>query len=88
MKINMNETSRQEEVSFQHKKLEAGFFGKIFGTGYNAASNIAGLVILSLIVAIFWVMGFKDASEIDSILKVISPILTLTLGYLFGKHTQ
>jgi len=87
VKINLNDTSYQENVEFQHKKLEAGFFGKLFGTGFNAASNIAGLVVIGLIIAIFWIIGFKESSEIDSIMKIISPILTLTLGYLFGKNT-
>lgn len=88
MKINLNETSYQEDVEIQHKKLEAGLFGKLFGTGYNAASNIAGLVIVGILITMFCVLIFQDPKEFDSTMKIISPILTLTLGYLFGKHAQ
>lgn len=86
MKIDLNENPRKEEVQFKHKQLEAGVFGKLFGTGSNASSNIAGLVVIGLLFVIFWVIGSMDSTDIETVLKIISPVLTLTLGYLFGKH--
>ncbi|QQR55153.1 hypothetical protein IPG41_01105 [Candidatus Peregrinibacteria bacterium] len=36
-------------VNLAERRLQAGVLGKLFGTGTNAARNIAGLIILILI---------------------------------------
>ncbi|WP_062513925.1 hypothetical protein [Halobacillus sp. KGW1] len=88
MRVDLNDKTETHEIPLEHKKLEAGIFGKLFGTGNNAASNIAGLIVLGLLAIILWLIGFKTTEESEPILKTLTPILTLTLGYLFGKHTQ
>lgn len=67
----------------EERRLEAGVIGKLFGTGNNAAKNIAGIVILILItgalVAYFW------TGDKGSLFEIVIPIVTLGLGYLFGQ---
>lgn len=70
-------------VNLAERQLEAGVLGKFFGTGDNAAKNIAGTVILVLIVgglvAYFWQ---KDGG---GLFQIVVPLVTLGLGYLFGE---
>ena len=67
--------------------LDAGCLGKFFGSSENAPTNIAGLVALLLILtgiaSILWPSGVITPQEIW---KVIIPIITMILGYLFGKQ--
>ena len=69
--------------SFEEKKmnLDAGLLGKIFGNSSSAPSNIAGISILIL-------LGFSVYVNQTNIWSTTSPIITLILGYLFGKQTS
>ena len=73
-------------TSFEEKKmnLEAGLFGKIFGNANSAPTNIAGMSILLLLGITIYMTGSKISTEIWS---VTSPLMSLILGYLFGKNT-
>ncbi len=86
MKIDLNKTTYQEDVEFKHKKLEAGLFGKLFGTGSNASINIAGIILIGLLISMLIVWSV-DAEGSSVFLKTASPIMTLALGYLFGKQS-
>lgn len=70
-------------VNLAERRLQAGVLGKLFGTGTNAARNIAGLIILLLIigalVAYFW------ETDKGALFQIVVPIVTLGLGYLFGE---
>lgn len=67
-----------------------GYVGKFFGEDTNSARNITAVIVLSLIVGgtiISGVIYIVDQDK-DLILKIwsgIFPIITLSLGYLFGK---
>ena len=66
-------------------ELSAGVLGRIFGSAANAPMNIAGLVALLLLgpgIALLFVKGLMTAKEFW---ETTIPILTLILGYLFGK---
>jgi hypothetical protein len=65
--------------------LEAGWLGKIFGSATNAPMNIAGVVLSAFILAIFLILLIHTRMEPVEYLKLILPVITRVLGYLFGK---
>lgn len=73
-------------------ELEAGWFGRCFGSGKNAATNISGVALLLLILTFIGVIciSFKtgETNIAFDYLKIISPIITLILGFLFGKNFE
>lgn len=80
------ENNRQKEIL--DKKL--GYVGQFFGEDTNSARNITAVIVLSLIVGGSIVSGiiYFVNQDKDLILKIwsgIFPIITLSLGYLFGK---
>ena len=66
--------------------LESGFLGKFFGSATNAPTNIAGFVVC-LLVVIICVVGFLKMPTAEFVERII-PIVTLALGYLFGKNAR
>lgn len=75
-------------IKAKEMDLEAGLLGKIFGADNRAASNIAGTVIILLVISGICVSFWGSNVPTIDYWKVITPIITLTLGYLFGKHKQ
>ena len=65
--------------------LESGHLGRFFGNHRNAAANIAGLIVLILIIAGIGFICFFGWEKSAEFWKGIFPIITLTLGYLFGR---
>lgn len=85
-----------EKLKLQYEKeqsqSELGNLGKFFGSGNSISKNIAGLTICSLLlvgIIYTFILLFKGATETDLSIKdfwgVILPLITLTIGYLFGK---
>lgn len=67
-----------------------GTIGRFFGSTEHASKNITATICLSLIIGISiiscWVYYTKeDITFIKNMWTNISPIITLSLGYLFGK---
>jgi hypothetical protein len=67
--------------------LEAGWLGKIFGSSENAPTNIAGFILFLFFVSILIVLFLETRMEAVEYLKLVLPVITLVLGYLFGKST-
>jgi hypothetical protein len=67
--------------------VEVGWLGKIFRTAAHAPTNIAGLVIalFTLTVIVIGVWFVPSSIPPRDFLNVVVPIVTLALGYLFGK---
>lgn len=86
--------SKQEQENNHVQNLEKtklGKVGQLFGTGENASKNIAATVcILILIggasVSLYAYIAKGDSEFASSMWNVMSPIITLALGYLFGKN--
>ena len=79
---------QQHEQETIEKNL--GWIGKTFGSAENASKNItATICVLMLIgVAIVSVVVYcneRDISRVEGLWDMILPIITLSLGYLFGK---
>jgi len=85
MEINLNRTPHHKDYPLEHAKLEAGWVGKFFGTGNNASTNIAGIILIGIIVSII-IIWLSDHSFLIPYCEKAIPVITLTLGYLFGKN--
>ena len=76
----------------QSKKQDAGYLGKIIGTNTkNASIHIA--LILSLIALVFCGLDlihsfFCDNTLTSEVWSNSMPIVTLALGYIFGKSER
>ena len=78
----------ESETSYREKKLNAGWIGFVFGMGDNAAKNIAGfLVVLSMVTGItINIIQICRGTELSyECWKVFAPIITGSLGYIFGR---
>ena len=83
------------KLLFNHKESEQerGSLGKFFGSGNSISSNIAGLVICVLLptaiiytfIMLFIGQETNDLSVKDFWELIITPLVTLAIGYLFGK---
>lgn len=81
----------EARIKEQGKKEERGFLGRVWGSIEHSSNNIAGLFIILLLIigAAYTCCMFHDNPENHSkILEfwgMLSPMLTLALGYLFGR---
>lgn len=81
------EPASPELFKLQSERLSqtSGWLGKAFGDAASAPSNIAGLCLVLLFVVGFILMFSPSTMPLTEYLKIAAPILTLILGYLFGK---
>ena len=68
-----------------------GWFGRLFGSKENSSRNITGAVCLSFtagatLVSLIVYFGKDDIEFVKGMWEIICPIITLSLGYLFGKR--
>lgn len=92
-KANEHEKDMQQS-QFAHEKeikeADLGLIGKLFGSAENLSKNIAATFLLVLLICIviltiiLW-SNNKDDGTVIEILKALIPLLSLTLGYIFGK---
>lgn len=87
-KMEINAESRRQARAQETKRLEleAGWFGRVIGTKY-APYNIAFLIITIVLICGFVVLFAFPADRVEY-WKLIAPVLTLGLGYLFGKNSK
>ena len=77
-------------IEFEKKKLslQHGWLGALFGASLNAPINIAGLVLVLLItpgIALIFVEGKISVSDYW---QLISPAITLILGYVLANKSS
>lgn len=86
--LKLQKAQHDQEAKMKNKEL--GWIGFLFGTAENASKNIAALICLILILGsiIFSCIIYKcdsDNSFIETIWQIVLPVVTLSLGYIFGK---
>jgi len=88
--IEYNTKLDQESFGLRSKEmdLEAGWLGKCFGGSANAPLNIAGVLVLLLVGSGILVLFVESTMPAQDYWKVIVPLLTLVMGYVFGKSTR
>lgn len=84
----MADKKYQYETNIQKQSL--GWFGRLFGSQENSSRNITGIICLSFVagatlVSLIVYFCSSDIKFIKGMWEVICPIITLSLGYLFGK---
>lgn len=84
-----SQDGRKFALKSKQMDLEAGLLGKIFGNGNYARMNIAGtiaciLTIVGILMLFIPVTGLSAAEY----WKIAAPIITLILGYIFGKNSN
>lgn len=84
--VSAEDVAQRYALEQTRMSLESGFLGKCFGSAANAPTNIAEFVVC-LLVVIICVVGFLKMPTAELVERVI-PIITLALGYLFGKNTR
>jgi hypothetical protein len=81
-----------ESINMDLERLNAGLCGKFWGTTGNAQSNIAGMTVIICLLIASMATYFSKGSDNQysyEIWKYISPIITGSLGFLFGhKHSK
>lgn len=82
-------TNNKPTIEEKKLDLDAGVLGKFFGNSNSAPSNIAGLsILLLLIFSVFITIYPNEKISTAEVWKITSPIITLILGYLFGKSEK
>lgn len=90
LKMQDQQHSHENEL----KNKEIGFLGKFFGSSDNAARNMAMTVIMIVIVGatvfsiVVLLISSFDKHLISQVWNSIVPIITLALGYIFGKNND
>lgn len=84
----MADKKYQHEANINNQAL--GWFGRLFGSQENASRNITGIICISFVAGatltsliVYFSKG--DTAFVKKMWEVICPIITLSLGYLFGK---
>lgn len=77
------------------KKVEHGFLGLVWGSSSSIPNNIAALTIIVLVffgiiysISINNVKPEETGLTIKDCWTIITPIVTLAFGYLFGEKTK
>ena len=75
------------ELDSQRMRLEFGWIARIIGAKNNAPRNIA---FLTIIMAFFisTLVTLTIADQRLEIWKFTAPIITLAMGYVFGKNSK
>ena len=86
--LKMQKAQHDHEISMRN--MDLGKVGCIFGSSDNSSKNIAAVICFILLLAIIgmscWVYWMdKDKSFIASLWQLVLPVITLSLGYIFGK---
>ncbi|WP_155630046.1 hypothetical protein [Burkholderia cepacia] len=90
MAIHFNKSPDDNQFVLRSKEMDlaAGWLGKCFGTGTNAPLNIAGFVISLLVIAGLVVLFVPSAIPAADFWKISVPLITLVMGFIFGKGTN
>ena len=86
--LKMQDSQHTHELSLKEKDL--GWIGSFFGSSENSSKNIAAVICFILLLAVIgmscWIYYMdKDKSFIANLWQLVLPVITLSLGYIFGK---
>jgi hypothetical protein len=86
-----SKTLPTEDISrryaIEQERMGYGLLGKIFGSATNAPIYIAGIVIFLFSIICIVVLFVETRVPAADFLQVGIPLISLALGYLFGKST-
>lgn len=78
----------QEDLTYRSQEL--GRLGKLFGSREQSPGNIAGLAIIVAFLILIAIVFAPDSLSLPKkdVFTLVSGIITLTLGFLFGRSTS
>ncbi len=79
-------TKETFEAYNDSKKIDLGWFGKCFGSAEHAPTSICGILIIFLLIVSSLLILFNQQIAMEYTKSVVLPLITLALGYLFGKN--
>jgi hypothetical protein len=66
---------------------QVGWMGKIFGIAATPSVTITGVIALPFAVSVVLVLFIPSKMEAAEHIKIVVPVISLMVGYLFGKST-
>ncbi len=89
-KISFNPQAPDKDtyVKLREMDLNSGLLGKFFGTSENVSVYIAGVVVIVVVLTGLVVTFLPGGTNAVETWKIITPIVTMILGFLFGKHNS
>lgn len=86
--LKMQKSQHDHEISMRN--MDIGKVGRVFGASENSSKNIATVICFILLIAVIsmscWIYYLdKDKSFIANLWQLVLPVITLSLGYIFGK---
>lgn len=88
LKYNEDPKHAENLLQSEKMKLDAGTLGGFFGSPQRAASSIACITIFLLTCSGILAMFVGCNISTSEYWKIITPIITLALGYLFGRMNE
>jgi hypothetical protein len=79
------------ETQRSSRSLEMGWLGRALGNAAEKPGNIAGFAIVAsflILIAILWISAKDSSFRTEAVIPVFTGIITLALGYLFGKSSS
>lgn len=83
------------DIETEHKRLESGYVGRIFGSSQHTQTYVVAvtvILLLSTAAAYTFLRGFfRNPSEMPGIVEfwtIVLPVVTTCLGYLFGRSSK
>jgi hypothetical protein len=73
---------------YLYRKLDRGIMGILIGMGAEKAGNLVGFVVLLTFIAILVIYLSRDSENTVKIILTLISIITLSLGYYFGKKND
>jgi len=79
----------ERRYAIEHTRMgyEHGILGRIFGSATNAPTSIAGIIVLLFTLTSIAVLFLPANVPASNYLKTVLSIISLMVGYLFGKST-
>ena len=85
--VGAEDVARRFALQEREMTLEAGILGRFFGSASRALTSIAGIIALLLTVACIVSLFVPTNLPASELWKLVLPVITAVLGYLFGKST-
>lgn len=81
------DAARRYTLEEKKMYLESGLLGRVFGARDSAPMNISGLVVCLFVATGVGIVILRGVNESVEYFKIVMPLISLVLGYLFGKKT-
>lgn len=86
-KLNPNIQELIIQAAKDIKQKDGGWLGQVLGTHPTNASLHIGLILSSLLILLIIVDTYGKSLNLE-LVKIILPVITLYLGYIFGRNSN